>query len=169
MSHSTTRLPEPPSGHPYRADIEAERLGWYELVVLVRSLTADECLEPGYYSDPAWSVRDLVAHLGTWLAQAETQLERIRAGTYAGHDVDIDALNATMLEAMHDQPWEVAWVLANAGRTLMLQDWYALEERDDEAAWWVRKSGGAHYAEHVGRLREWVAELSERRAGERQP
>ena len=27
-------------------------------------------MAPGYYHDPDWSVRDLVGHLGTWLAEA---------------------------------------------------------------------------------------------------
>ena len=48
---------------------------------LVRTLTPAECLEPGYYRDPDWSVRDVVAHLGTWLAESEVQFERITAGT----------------------------------------------------------------------------------------
>jgi hypothetical protein len=152
--------------HPYADEIEAERRGWYELASLVRALTPEECMQPGYYRDPDWAVRDVVAHLGTWLAEAEVQFERINAGTYEGHDVDIDGLNATFLAAMADQPWEVAWVQANAGRTLMIQDWYALREPADEAAWWIRKSGSEHYAEHLGRLREWVAELVARRVGE---
>ena len=114
---------------------------------------------PGYYRDPDWTVRDVVAHIGTWLAEAEVQLERMRAGTYAGHDIDIDGLNAELLAAMHDQPWEVAWTQANSARTMMLQDWYRLETRDSESAWWIAKSGGDHYGEHLPRLREWVAEL----------
>jgi hypothetical protein len=149
--------------HPYAAEIEAEQRGWYELIALVRSLTPEECLEPGYRRDPDWTVRDVVAHLGCWLAEAETQLERIGAGTYEGHEVDVDALNASFLEAMSGQPWEVAWVQANAARTLLLQDWIALARPDDEAAWWIRKSGHDHYAEHLGRLREWVADLIARR------
>lgn len=157
----------PRPDHPYAAELEGERRGWYEIADLVRSLTPDECLEPGYQQDPAWTVRDVVAHLGTWLAQAETQFEQISAGTYEGHDIDVDALNAIFLAAMADQPWDVAWVQANAGRTMMLQAWYALRDPSDEASWWIRKSGGDHYAEHVARLREWIAELIERRAGER--
>jgi hypothetical protein len=147
--------------------LDAERVGWYEVASLVRSLTPDECLEPGYYRGPDWAVRDLVAHLGTWLAEAEVQLERMSAGTYEGHDVDVDALNAALLRAMEGQPWEVAWVQANAGRTRMLDEWSQLEHSTDEAAWWIRKSGGEHYADHLGRLREWVAELIERRGPER--
>jgi len=152
----------------YATEIEAERRDWYELAGLVRSLTPAECLVPGYYRDPDWSVRDVAGHLGTWLAEAEVQLERITAGTYEGHDVDVDALNAAFLAAMCDQPWEVAWTQANAGRTMMLQAWYELREPADEAAWWVRKSGPEHYAEHLPRLRDWVAELIDQRARDEQ-
>ena len=152
------------AAHPYVDDIQAERDGWYELLALIRSLTPEECVEPGYYRDPDWTVRDVVAHLGTWLAEAEVQFERLNVGSYEGHDVDIDALNATFLAAMEDQPWEVAWVQANAGRTRMLETWWELPEPTDEAAWWIRKAAADHYQEHLARLREWSAELIARRA-----
>jgi hypothetical protein len=157
-------VPAVPPGHPYASDIEAERRGWYEMIGLVRVLTPEECLEPGYQEDPAWTVRDVVAHLGCWLAEAEVQLERMTAGTYEGHDIDVDALNVIFLDAMAGQPWDVAWVQANAARTILLQDWVALSEPSDEAAWWIRKSGYDHYAEHLDRLRDWVAELVARRS-----
>ena len=149
--------------HPFAAVLEAERAGWYELADLVRRLTPDECLEPGYYRDPDWSVRDVVAHVGTWLAEAEVQLEQLAVGTYGGHQIDVDALNAIFLAAMRDQPWTVAWVQANAGRTRMLQEWSGLNRPDAEAAWWIRKSGADHYAEHLERLRQWANELVARR------
>jgi hypothetical protein len=155
-------MPAPPTGHPYAAAIEVERLGWYELSGLVRSLSPDECLEPGYYRDPDWTVRDVVAHLGTWLAEAQVQLQRISAGTYEGHDIDIDGLNAELLAAMQGQPWEIAWTQANAARFRMIQEWYSMTLPSDEAAWWISKAGGHHYGEHLPRLREWVAELGER-------
>jgi Mycothiol maleylpyruvate isomerase N-terminal domain len=152
--------------HPYAQEIDDERRGWYEISALVRTLRAAEFFEPGYQRDPDWTVRDVVAHLGTWLAEAEIQFERIGAGTYEGHEVDIDGLNAVFLAAMADQPWEVAWVQANAGRSRMVTEWHALREPSDEAAWWIRKSGVDHYAEHLDRLRAWVAELIERRAAD---
>ena len=158
--------PAAPDGrgdYPYAAEREAERQGWYELIVLVRGLTPEECLEPGYQRDPDWTVRDVVGHLGTWLAEAQVQFERMSAGTYEGHDVDVDGLNATFLAAMEGQSWDVAWLQANAGRTRMIEAWSLLVRPDDEAAWWIRKAGSDHYAEHLGRLRAWVAELIARR------
>jgi hypothetical protein len=152
-----------PGLQPYLADLEAERVGWYTLVDLVRSLEPDEHLVPGYYEDPSWSVRDLMGHIGTWLAEAAVQFERIHAGTYEGHDIDIDALNAIFLDALRDQPWEVVWVQANAGRTRMRQAWTELREPSHEAAWWIRKSAVEHYHEHVPRLEAWVGELKARR------
>jgi hypothetical protein len=153
----------PPAGNPYAAEIDAERVGWYELVGLIGSLTPAECLEPGYYTEPDWTIRDVVAHLGTWLAEAQVQFEQMAAGTYEGHAIDVDALNAELLAAMSGQSWSVAWVQANAARTMMLSAWFALAEPSDEAAWWIRKSAAGHYAEHLPRLREWAAELAARR------
>jgi hypothetical protein len=155
-----------PAGHSYRAEIEAERQGWHEVQSLVRSLTPEECLVPGYYRDPDWTVRDIVAHLGAWLAETQVQFERIAAGTYEGHDLDIDALNQALLEGMAGQPWEVAWVQAQAARAWMLNVWYALREPNDEAAWWIRKGAAEHYAEHLDRLHEWTEELIARRSSE---
>jgi hypothetical protein len=149
--------------HPYLADLDAEQRGWYALVALVRSLAPEDYTVPGYYADPPWAVSDMVGHVGTWLAEAEVQFERIRAGTYEGHDVDIDGLNAIFLEALRGQPWDVVWIQANAGRTRMRQAWTELREPSEEAAWWIRKSAVQHYDEHLPRLREWVEELKRRR------
>jgi hypothetical protein len=163
MTRTESAVAPPRPDHPYLAEIESERDGWYRLAELVRSLTPEECLEAGYYRGPDWSVRDVVAHVGTWLAEAQVQFEQISAGTYKGHEIDVDGLNATLLAAMRDQPWDVAWTQANAGRSRMVREWYSLAEPTAEAAWWIRKSGSDHYAEHLDRLREWVAELIGRR------
>lgn len=155
--------PAPMSGHPFDAEIEAERAGWEELLELIHSLDAAEVAEPGYYRDPDWSVADVVAHLGAWLAEAGIQLRRIEAGTYRPRELDIDALNAEFRAALRGQPWEVILTQAQASRHRLLEVWYALPSRTDEAAWWVAKAGAEHYREHLGRLREWVSELHARR------
>ena len=159
ISPPTLVEPAAPRGHPFDAEIEAERAGWYELLDLVHSLDLDDIVRLGYYRDPDWSVADLVAHLGTWLAEAGIQLRRIEAGTYQPRDLDIEALNAEFRTAMSGQPWDVILTQAQASRYRMLQVWYALPSRTDAAAWWVAKAGAEHYREHLGRLRSWVREL----------
>jgi mycothiol maleylpyruvate isomerase-like protein len=147
------------TGHAYRQEIELERAGWTELLRLCRELRPAERLEPGYYVDPDWSVRDVVGHVGAWLAEGKAQLERIASGTYDRQEVDIDALNAQFLAAMRDQPWDLVRLQATAARHAMLAAWAGLDARSAEADWWVRKCGADHYGEHLPRLREWVAEL----------
>lgn len=158
-----------PRGHPFDAEIEAERAGWTELLELVRSLDLNEIARPGYYRNPDWSVADLVAHVGTWLAEAGVQLRRIEAGTYRPRTLDIDALNAEFRAAMHGQPWDVILAQAQASRHRMLTVWYGLPLRTDAAAWWVAKAGADHYREHLGALRAWVAELRDARLTQATP
>jgi hypothetical protein len=145
--------------HPYHAEVDLERERWIEIAALCRSLDAVDRLRPGYFRDPDWSVKDLVAHLGTWMAEAEIQLLRIEAGTYVDEPLDIDGLNAQFLAAMRDQDWATVWAQAISARVQMLTVWGRLHERTEAADRWVRKSGAEHDGQHLPRLREWVAEL----------
>ena len=149
------------AGYPYRDALETEGRLWREITDAVRHLTPEERLRPGYYRSPDWSVRDVAAHLGTWLAEADRHFQQMLAGTYdhRSENVDVDVLNAGLLEAMRDETWDTVWSQANAARTMVLGNWSALPDETPEATWWIEKSGPAHYAEHLPRLHEWVAEL----------
>ena len=138
---------------------EEDRL-WGELHGLVDSLPRDKVEEPGYFRE-GWSAKDLVAHIGGWLAQAGVVLERVRFGTYRPEEIDIDAINAATYAAMHEVPFNDVRAQAVAARNQMLRAWRSLPERSDEADRWIRKSGPEHYQEHLPRLREWVAEVGE--------
>jgi hypothetical protein len=150
--------------HPYRAEVDLERERWTEIATLCRSLDPAERLRQGYFRGPDWTVKDMVAHLGTWMAEAEIQLLRIEAGTYVEEPLDIDGLNARFLAAMRDQGWDTVWGQAVSARVQMLTVWGRLRERTEAADRWVRKSGAEHESEHLPRLREWVAELRDGQA-----
>jgi hypothetical protein len=132
--------------------------GWAELDSLMESLTPEQAERKGYYRED-WTAKDLLAHIGCWLAEAGLILERIAVGTYRPEEIDVDSMNRQFLEAMKDVPLRLVKAQAHAARTRMLQAWKALPELTPEAAFWIRKSGAEHYAEHVPRLRQWVAEL----------
>jgi len=132
---------------------------WAQLHALVDSLPEDKIDRPGYFEE-GWSAKDLVAHVGTWLAEAAVVLERIRFGTYRREEIDIDATNAQFFEAMHDVRFTDVRVQGGAARNQMLRAWGALDGPSEDADWWIRKAGPDHYAEHLPRLEAWVAEIS---------
>ena len=147
-----------PSGPDRELIVEEDRL-WTELHDLVDSMPADKVEEPGYFTE-GWSAKDLVAHIGSWLAEAGVVLERLRSGTYRPEEIDIDAMNALFYASMRDVAFHDVRAQAFTARNRMLRAWRSLPEGSPEADRWIRKSGPEHYAEHVPRLREWVGEIS---------
>jgi hypothetical protein len=136
---------------------EEERL-WTELHELVDSLREDEVAEPGYFVE-GWSAKDLIAHIGSWLAEAGVVLERIRFGTYRPEEIDVDAMNGTFFRAMHDVSFADVRAQGIAARNRMLRAWRSLPEPSPEADRWIGKAGPEHYTEHLPRLRDWVRDL----------
>jgi hypothetical protein len=147
----------------YAAEIELERSRWKALTAFVNMLTQDELLAPGYYREPDWSVKDLVAHLGAWMAEARVQLVDIAANSYKPREVDVEERNAATLVATKDEPWDRVWARTNGARVWMLEAWFGLGRPDEAANQWLRKVGAEHYGEHLSRLRDWVGELVELR------
>ena len=138
--------------------MEQEERDWNELQGLVEVLPTDRVGEPGYFVE-GWSAKDLVAHIGSWLAEAGVVLEQIRAGTYRAEEIDIDEMNRRFHAALHDVPFPVVKAQAIAARNRMLRAWATLPEESEEADRWIGKSGPEHYEEHLPRLREWVGEM----------
>ncbi len=139
-----------------RAD--EERL-WRDVHDLVDSLPRELVDRPGYFQE-GWSAKDLVGHLGSWLAEAGVVLERIRFGTYRREELHIDEMNARFYEALRDTLFEDVRAQAYASRSRMLRAWGALDAPSVDAEFWIAKAGPEHYAEHLPRLREWVREVS---------
>jgi hypothetical protein len=136
----------------------AEERLWTELHRLVDSLPEEKVAEPGYFAE-GWSAKDLVAHIGSWLAEAGLVLEQIRFGTFRPEEIDIDTMNKTFHDAMYDVAFRDVRAQGIAARNRMLRAWRSLPEDSPEADRWISKAGPEHYAEHLPRLREWVREL----------
>jgi len=140
--------------------LQSEKAGWEEMKGLVEGLSPEQAEIPGYL--PKWSVKDFLAHIAGWLAEAGQALEQIRLGTFTDSDVDVDALNHTFVEANRDQPLPVVLFELKATRRRLLHLLHGLTEIPPAAEASLRKAGPQHYAEHLPRLREWVAELGSR-------
>ena len=140
------------------AVLAAEETGWSEIRSLIDQLTPEQLMRPGYYQE-GWSAKDLLALVGVWLAEAGMLLERIAAGSYRREDIDVDDVNRLSLDAMRDIPFPTVKSQATAARARMRGALLELRQPSPDAAWWIAKAGPEHYAEHLPRLRGWVAEL----------
>jgi hypothetical protein len=140
----------------------AEACGWHEFHSLVDLLTLDEANEPGYFAE-GWSVRDLVGHVGAWMAEAGQLFEQMGVGTYVEGDLDVDEANARFFELMRGLSFETVHAQAWAARWWMLHVWSKLPEPTPANSRWLATAGGEHYAEHLPRLRVWTEELIARR------
>ena len=137
--------------------LQAEEAGWEEVEGLVEALSPEQAEIPGYL--PAWSVKDFLAHLAGWLAEAGQALERIRSGTFTDSDVDVDSRNDAFVDANRDQPLSFVLFELKATRHRLLHHLHGLTEIPPAAEASLRKAGPQHYAEHLPRLRDWVTEL----------
>ena len=142
-------------------ELPGESEAWHRLHALIDRVTPGAAEEPGYFEE-GWSAKDAIAHLGTWMARGATMLRQIAAGTYREGEIDVDAENARFLEAMRDVPLETVHLQAAAAHGELLSAWAQLPEITPAAAYWVRKAGPDHYAEHLPRLEQWVDELARR-------
>src|SRR6266545_4001772 len=106
--------------------LQAEKAGWEELEGLVEALSPEQAEISGYL--PGWSVKDFLAHLAGWLAEAGQVLEQIRSGTFTHVDVDVDTRNETFVEANRDQPMSVVLYEVNAARHRLLHHLHDLTE-----------------------------------------
>ena len=132
----------------------AEDAAWSELWGLLESVDPANVELPGYNGE--WSLKDLMAHIGSWQAEAVQVLEQIRNGTFRREPLDVDGMNGRFYEANKDLPLRVVEAELWAARTRMLQEFAHLPEVTPEAEEWFVESGAEHYREHLPQLREWL-------------
>lgn len=131
---------------------------WEEFCGVLARLAPEQMLEPGLA--PEWTVKDLLAHLGCWMAETVDVLQQLRFGTWEGWDRDVDEVNAEFYQAQRDAPLSVVRAEWSASRIRMLQEWEALPQIGPDAEEWFLESGPAHHAEHLPDLRRFVERAS---------
>jgi hypothetical protein len=139
--------------------VRREDAAWAELQGLLGRMTPQELELDGYYE--TWSVKDLMAHYGDWMAESATMLERKRLGTSTGWDGDTDALNRRWYETWRGADLRAVTAHLHAARARMLEEWDRLppDLLDEDAEEWFMESGVGHNEDHLPRLREWISEL----------
>jgi hypothetical protein len=139
-----------------------ERVGWRELTDLLGSLEPERLEEPNV-TDEGWSPKDVMFHVGGWLAEAGLRLEQMRAGAFdAGNDPsgdEIERMNRSWFESSRQMDTDAVRAMLEASHARMLDAWNALQEKTPDAWSWFDESGPRHYAKHVSDLRAWIARV----------
>src|SRR4029077_5459475 len=105
---------------------EADDRGWAAFLQTIESLNDEQLVEPCYFPDEDWSVKDLIAHIGFWMTVAADKLEQMRFGTYVPANVEADTLNKECFEANRDVPLPIVRAECFAAHTRMCQELDAL-------------------------------------------
>jgi hypothetical protein len=138
--------------------IREEDAGWAELHSILDALPPEDMERPGVIGD--WTPKDAFAHIACWWAEAASELERMRAGTYTPEKQDIDAMNAEFYEAMKDVDAHTVIAELHASRNKALEELGHLPELTPEAEEWFVETGRRHYDEHLPALRAFVESRS---------
>src|SRR5256885_16329838 len=80
--------------------IREEDVAWAELCGLLEKVPPADMERPGLNGD--WPPKDLLGHLASWWAEAASQLERMRFGTFRLERRDIDEANRRFYQANRD-------------------------------------------------------------------
>ncbi len=137
--------------------VREEDAGYDALCELLARLTSEDLVAPGLTTD--WTTKDLLAHLGCWMAEASHVLERIRLGTWERRRVDVDRKNQEFYEACRDLDVPAVKCELWSARNRMLEEWGDLPELTPLAEEWFVESGVAHYREHLPDLERFVEAL----------
>jgi hypothetical protein len=138
--------------------LRAEDAAWAEFRAITDRLNAEQFTRLGYQED--WSVKDLLAHMACWDAEAAQALEQLRLGTYPGWDRELDDFTRECFDACRDLDLDTVWAQLHSARARMMEELGCLPDEmlpRGSVAWeWFEESAITHHDEHLPRLREWV-------------
>jgi hypothetical protein len=135
-----------------------EEQGWQRLQTRLLSITPERFEEPTLTSE-GWSPKDVVFHVGAWLADCTRVLEQIRHGTFdrAAEDaLDIEQINAEGFAKSYTMDVLDVRVMCESARNEARVTFGTLLEVTPEAWEWFEESGPLHYAKHVEDLEAWL-------------
>jgi len=135
--------------------LREEEEGWERLLAVFGRVPTDRLDEPGV-TDEGWSPKDVLFHVGAWLAEAARQLERIREGTYVGEDDDVEDRNQAWFALSKTLDVPTVRAELESSRVMAREALTALVELTPESREWFEESAGLHYAEHVPDLIRWL-------------
>jgi hypothetical protein len=131
---------------------------WQELHSLFEGIPSDRFEEPTVTPE-GWSPKDVMFHVGAWMADCGIQLERMRAGTFDPGEETRDTIERRNAEWFaYSRSMDLDDVRAEfaSARQRMVEEFGTMPTVTREAWEWFEESGPLHYASHVLDLASWL-------------
>jgi hypothetical protein len=131
---------------------------WRELLALFDSIPKDRIDQGGVTSED-WSPKDVMYHLGAWLSECTTVLDRLDAGAPVVDDDldgDTDQKNAAWFNMGRGLDAKTVRADLEAAREAARERFARIENPSQQAWNWFEESGPVHYVEHGRDLRAWL-------------
>jgi hypothetical protein len=135
--------------------LREEEEGWDRLHQVLGRIPKERLDEPGV-TDEGWSPKDVMFHVGAWLAESARQLERMRAGTYVVEDDAVEDRNRAWFALSKTLDIPTVRAELESSRVMAREALTSLPDLTPEAREWFEESAGLHYAEHVPDLVRWL-------------
>jgi hypothetical protein len=131
---------------------------WRALRAIFERIPAGRFEEPTVTPE-GWSPKDVMFHVGAWMADCGIQLERMRAGSFDPGEETREAIerrNTEWFELSRTMDPRDVRVEFAAARQRMVEEFGSMPEVTSDAWEWFEESGPLHYAKHVNDLEGWL-------------
>jgi hypothetical protein len=139
--------------------LDREDEGWRRLQAVFARVPADRFETPGVTPE-GWSPKDLMFHVGAWLAECGRVLDQMKDGTFRSEEFSehgiIDRMNAAWFERSKEMGASDVRVLFESARVRARDSFGTLGEITPDAWEWFDESGPLHYEGHVNDLEAWL-------------
>lgn len=136
--------------------LREEDEGWHRLHEVFERIP-HERFEEGTVTPAGWSPKDVMFHVGGWLADCHQVLEQIGEGTFeANAEEDVEGTNQAWFERSRTMAAVDVRAQFEASRQQARAAFGTLSVVTSEAWEWFEESGSLHYAKHVDDLETWL-------------
>jgi hypothetical protein len=139
--------------------LDREDEGWRWLQAVFARIPADRFETPGVTAE-GWSPKDVMFHVGAWLAECGRILDQIKDGTYRPDELSepgkTDRLNDAWFERSKEMQASEVRALYESARVRAREAFGGLGEVTPAAWEWFDESGPLHYDEHGKALEAWL-------------
>jgi DinB superfamily len=135
--------------------LDEEERWWHTFHALIDDVPPERLADPRIPPD-GWSTKDVMFHVGAWLADAGRTIEQIRFGTFTGEEPDSEELNREWFSLSRSLDLRTCRAELESSRVRCRAELATLSSVTPQAQEWFEEAGALHYRAHAKDLLDWI-------------